>query len=89
MRIIQKRERHPPVGHTALRIGLGHLLEDFLGLAVPEGVLIAHRAIEAALRNVVAGGLEMNRAESLIRLRLRLHRLCKRDGRRKRRAEHE
>ena len=76
MRIIQKRERHPPVGHTALRIGLGHLLEDFLGLAVPEGVLIAHRAVEAALRNLVTGGLEMNRAESLIRFLLRTRPRC-------------
>ena len=38
---------------------------------VPEGVLVAHAAVEAALRHLVARGLEMNAAELLVDVALR------------------
>jgi hypothetical protein len=38
-------------------------------------VLIAHPAIETALRHFVAGSLEVNAAELLIHIALRDHRL--------------
>jgi hypothetical protein len=59
------------VGHGAIRVGFGHLLEDLLGGAVPERMLIAHRAIEAPLRGLVAADGEMHVAELLLATALR------------------
>ncbi len=66
MRIVEQRERDAPLRHGAGRIGLQRLLEDLLRVEVPERVLIAHGAIEAALRHLVARGLEVHAAELLI-----------------------
>ena len=66
MGIVEQRERDAPLRHGAGWVGLQHLLENLLRVEVPERVLIAHGAIEAALRNLVARGLEVNGAELLI-----------------------
>ena len=66
VRIVEQRERDAPLRHGAGRVGLQRLLEDLLRLEVPVGVLIAHAAVEAALRHLVARGLEVNAAELLI-----------------------
>ena len=71
MRVVHQRERDAPICHGACGISLDGLLKDLLGIGVPEGVLIAHAAIEATLRNVVAGGLEVHVAELLIDIVLR------------------
>jgi hypothetical protein len=67
MRIVEKAQRNAPVGDAALRVGLECLLENFLRLAIPERMLVTHGAVEAPLRDIVAGCLEMNSAESLVR----------------------
>ena len=71
MRIVEQAERDAPIGDGALGIGLQRLLEDFLRLAIPERVLIAHRAIEPPLRDLVARCVEVNCAELLVAAVLR------------------
>ena len=71
MRVVEQRERDAPLRHGAGRVGLQRLLEDLLRGEVPEGVLIAHPAVEAALRDLVARGLEMYAAELLVDVALR------------------
>src|SRR4051812_12201202 len=66
VRVIEVGERDPPVRNGALRIGRSRLVEDLAGGAIPERMLIAHRAIEAPLRRFVAGRGEMNIAELLV-----------------------
>ena len=70
VRIVEQAERDAPIGDPAFRVGLQHLLEQLLRLPVPERMLVAHGAIETSLRNLVARGVEMNRAESLVGLLL-------------------
>src|SRR5258706_4500050 len=50
MRIVQEAQRNAPIGDAAVRVGLEHLLEYALRLAVPERMLVTHGAIEAPLR---------------------------------------
>ena len=71
MRIIEEGQRDAPLGHGAGRVGLQNLLEDVLSGEVPIRVLIAHGPVEAALRRVVARGLEVNAAELLVDVALR------------------
>jgi len=66
VRIVEKAQRNAPIGHAAIRIGLEHLLEEFLRLAIPERMLVSHGAIKAPLCNLVAGRLEMDGAKSLV-----------------------
>jgi hypothetical protein len=66
MRIVELRQRNAPIGHTAFGIGLRRLLEDLAPGAIPERMLIAHAAVEAALRDLVARRLEMHLAELLV-----------------------
>ena len=75
MRIVEQRERDAPIRDAAGRIGLGGVLEDFLRLRVPERMLVAHAAVEAALRDVVARCREMHGAEALVDVVLREGRL--------------
>ena len=83
MRIVEQRQRDAPIRHAAFRIGLGDLLEDLLGGAVPKRVLIAHGAVEAALRHLVARRLEMNIAELLVGFALGRDRAGRRQGQRR------
>ena len=71
VRIVHQRERDAPICHGACGISLDGLLKDLLGVDVPEGMLIPHRAIEATLRNFVARGLEVHVTELLIHIVLR------------------
>ena len=64
-RIEQQAHADAPVGDGAVRIGLEHVLEDILRRAVPERMLIAHAAIEPALRHLIARRLEMDGTEPL------------------------
>ena len=66
VRIVEKAQRNAPIGDAAVRVGLEYLLEQFLRLTIPERMLVTHGAIKAPLRNLIAGRLEMNRAQSLI-----------------------
>src|SRR6202030_2948732 len=66
VRMVEKTQRNAPIGDAAIRIGLEHLLEEFLRLAIPERMLVSHGAIQAPLRNLVAGRLEMDGAKSLV-----------------------
>ena len=66
VRIVEQAERDAPIGDPAFRVGLQHLLEQLLRLAIPERMLVAHGAVEPPLRNLVARGVEMNRAKSLV-----------------------
>src|SRR5262249_43763450 len=66
VRIVEKAQRNAPIGDAAIRIGLEHLLEQFLRLAIPERMLVPHGAIKAPLRHLVAGRLEMDGAKSLV-----------------------
>ena len=66
MGIVEQGQRDAPLRDGAGRIGLQRLLEDLLGGEVPVRVLVAHGAIEAALRHLVARGLEVHAAELLI-----------------------
>ena len=75
VRIVHQRERDAPMRHGAGRVGLQGLLEDLLRVEVPVRVLIAHGAVEAALRDLVARGLEVHVAELLIDVALRDQRL--------------
>src|SRR5262249_5221995 len=75
--IVEQRQRDAPKGHAAFRIGLRDILEYFLGLAIPERMLVSHPSIEAALRGLVARRHEMDGAKSLIRFILRE---CRRSG---------
>src|SRR5437667_8903148 len=49
VRIVEKAQRNAPIGHAAIRIGLEHLLEEFLRLAIPERMLVSHGALKAPL----------------------------------------
>jgi hypothetical protein len=53
-RVEQQAHRDAPIGDGALRIGLERILENLLRSAIPERVLVAHAAVEAALRGLVA-----------------------------------
>src|SRR5215475_15937192 len=66
MRIVQQAQGNAPVGDRAFRIGLQRLLENLFRRPVPERVLIAHPAVKAALRHLIAGGLEVNLAKLLV-----------------------
>src|SRR6516164_1061873 len=66
VRIIEKAQRNAPIGDPAIRVGLEHLLEEFLRLAIPEGMLVTHGTSKTPLRNLGAGSLEMNGAKSLV-----------------------
>jgi hypothetical protein len=66
MGIVEQGQRDAPLRDGAGRIGFQRLLEDLLGGPVPVRVLIAHGPIEAALRHLVARGLEVHAAELLI-----------------------
>src|SRR5215217_1576263 len=77
MLIQQQAECDSPMRDAALRIGLEGLLENLLRRLVPERMLVAHRAVEAPLRALVARCFEMNDAELLLGIVL----LCK-DGKR-------
>src|SRR6202035_4420615 len=63
VRIVPQAERDTPIRDGAIGVGMKRLLEDFLRLLVPERMLVAHGAIEAALRRLVARGREMHEAE--------------------------
>jgi hypothetical protein len=54
VRIVQQRQRNAPVRDGAVRIGLQRLLEYLLRRAVPERMLIAQRAVDPPLRDLVA-----------------------------------
>ena len=71
MRIIEKRKRYTPISNTAFRIGLERFLEYFLGLPVPERMLVSHRTIKSALRRLVARGRKMDSAKFLVGIVLR------------------
>ena len=75
MRIVEQGQRDAPLRHGAGRVGLQRLLEHLLRVEVPVGVLVAHAADEAALRHLVARGLEVNVAELLVDVALRDQRL--------------
>jgi hypothetical protein len=62
------------MGDRARRIGLQRLLENFLRLAIPERVLIAHRTIEPPLCDIVARCLKVNGTELLVAAVLRQNR---------------
>ena len=79
VRIVQERECDAPMGDGAVRVGLQSLLEDLLRRAVPERVLIAHRAVDPPLRDLVARGLEADVAELLVDVALRDERLRRRE----------
>ena len=68
MRVVEQAQRDAPIRDAAFGIGLERLLEDLLGFAVPERMLVAHGAVEAPLRGLVARGREMNGAEPLVGL---------------------
>ena len=76
MRIEEKAERDSPIGDGALGVGRKRLLENLFGLAIPEGMLVAHGTVEAPLRHLVARSLEVNGSE--LRLALVLGK-CRRD----------
>ena len=69
--LLSSESATPQWAMRAVRVGLRDLLENLLGGAVPERMLIAHRAIEAPLRDLIAGDGEMDVAELLISLALR------------------
>ena len=73
MRVIEETERNAPISDATVRIGLEHLLEQILRLAIPKRMLVAHRTIKTPLCNLVAGRLEMHRAQSLVAFVLREH----------------
>src|SRR5262249_38434731 len=54
MRIVEIAERNAPVGNAALRVGFDDLFEYAPGFAVPEGMLVAHGAVEPSLRDFIA-----------------------------------
>jgi hypothetical protein len=66
MRIVQQAQGNAPIGDRAFRIGLQPSLENLFCGPVPERMLITHPAIEAALRHLVAGGLEVHLAKLLV-----------------------
>ena len=68
MRIVEQAQRDAPIRDAAIGIGLERLLENLLGFAVPERMLVAHGPVEASLRGLVARGREMNGAEPLVGL---------------------
>ena len=68
MRVVEQAQRDAPIGDPAFGIGLEDILEYLLGRLVPERMLVAHAAIEASLRRLVARGGEMNGAKSLVGL---------------------
>ena len=72
-----------------MRVGLEHLLENFLRVTVPERVLIAHGAVEPSLRDLVARGREVDGAEPLVGFFLTECRLRERKASRKRCAHGE
>ena len=73
VRVIEETERNAPISDATVRIGLEHLLEQILRLAIPKRMLVAHRTIKTPLCNLVAGRLEMHRAQSLVAFVLREH----------------
>src|SRR5262249_55764149 len=75
VRIVEQAQRNAPIGDAAVRIGLEYLLEYFLRLTIPERMLITHGTIKAPLRSLIARGLEMNGAQSLISFLLAKDRL--------------
>ena len=54
MRVVEQAQRDAPIGNRALGIGLDGILEYRLGLLIPERMLVAHAAVEAPLRRLVA-----------------------------------
>jgi hypothetical protein len=54
VRVQQQAQRDAPVGDPALRISSQRFLEQLLARPVPERVLVAHGAVETALRRLVA-----------------------------------
>src|SRR6476469_9774370 len=76
MWIVKQAQRDAPVRDAAFGIGLECLLEDLLGFAVPERMLVAHGAVEASLRGLVARGREMDVAEPRVGLVLAERRLA-------------
>ena len=78
--IQQQAQRDAPIGDAACGIGLEHIFEYMLRRAVPERMLIQHRAIEELLRFRRARGFEMHLAE-LVVVRLREGRLGQRNAR--------
>ena len=60
VRIVEKAQGNAPIRDTTGGIGLEHFLVKLLRLAIPERMLVTHGAIEAPLRNISAGRLEMN-----------------------------
>ena len=65
-RIEQQARCDAPVGDGAVGIGLERVLENLLRRAIPERVLVAHAAVEPALRGVVARGREVDGTEPLL-----------------------
>jgi hypothetical protein len=53
-RIEQQALPDTPIGDGAFGVGLEHFLENLFGGAVPERVLVAHAAIKATLRDLIA-----------------------------------
>src|SRR5258707_15285618 len=66
VRIVEEAQRNAPIGDAAVRVGLEYLLEYSLRLTIPERMLVTHGAIKAPLRNLIAGRVEMNGAQSLV-----------------------
>ena len=64
-------------------VGLRDLLENLTRLGVPEGVLVAHAAVETALRDLVTGRGEMHSPETLVDILLRESGLCEGHAKRK------
>ena len=83
MRIVEIGEGDAPIGHAAGGVGLGDLLEHLFRLRVPERVLVAHAAVEAALRDLVTGRGEMHSPETLVDILLRESGLCEGHAKRK------
>ena len=69
VRVPQQAQRNAPIGDAAFGIGLQDILEDLLRCAVPERMLVQHRAVEVLLRLRFARRLEMHLAEfAVVRL---------------------
>jgi hypothetical protein len=77
MRIIEQAQSDAPIGNPTFRIGLEDILKYLLGRLIPERVLVSHATIKPSLRSLVARGVEMNGAESLVGLFLTQGRLPK------------
>ena len=69
VRVPEQAQRNAPIGDAAFGIGLQHILKRLLRCAVPERMLVQHRAIEKLLRLRLAGGLETDVSKLLAVLR--------------------